>query len=71
MLVLTRKCGEKVLVPQYGIVLEILKVEGDRVRLGLSAPSDVKLYREELWELVQANASQGRVAEHRGERQGT
>jgi carbon storage regulator len=47
MLVLTRKAGEKIVIDN-NIVVEVLEVCGQRVRLGLTAPTDVHIAREEL-----------------------
>jgi len=47
MLVLSRKAGEAITVNQ-DITIEILSNEGDRVRIGIQAPKDVRIYRREL-----------------------
>jgi carbon storage regulator len=47
MLVLTRKVGERIVLDNR-IVLEVLQVNGNRVRLGITAPADVSVLREEL-----------------------
>ena len=49
MLVLSRKVNEKIVI-DGGIVITVVKVEGGQVRLGIEAPSHVKVYREELLE---------------------
>jgi carbon storage regulator len=49
MLVLTRKLGERILVPHYELAVTIVAIEGNHVRLGISAPDDVAVYREEVW----------------------
>jgi carbon storage regulator len=62
MLVLTRRSGEELVIPEHGIVFTILDVQGDRVRVGISAPADVGLYRRELWQrMEQSNAVDGAV----------
>lgn len=48
MLVLTRKLNEQILIGQKGITIKVIDVQGGRVRLGISAPSDVRIEREEL-----------------------
>lgn len=48
MLVLTRKIGEQICVPQYGIVLTVLAVHGQRVSLGIEAPASITVVRSEL-----------------------
>lgn len=47
MLVLTRKIGEAI---QFGdnVTVEVLEVRGGRVRLGITAPSDVGIQRREI-----------------------
>ena len=47
MLVLTRKVGERVLIAE-GIVIQVLESSSRRVRLGVEAPSDVTVWREEV-----------------------
>ncbi|HEY7156241.1 MAG TPA: carbon storage regulator [Gemmataceae bacterium] len=47
MLVLTRKQGEQIIIGE-NIRITVLAVEGNRVRLGLTAPDDVSILRVEL-----------------------
>jgi carbon storage regulator len=54
MLVLSRKCGEKIVIPEQQIELTVLEVRGEQVRLGISAPSDVPIYREEIWARIKS-----------------
>jgi carbon storage regulator len=49
MLVLRRKAGEAIVLNQV-IKIRVLGVEGDRVKLGIDAPPDVIVVREELLE---------------------
>jgi carbon storage regulator len=49
MLVLSRKVGEKVVVPECGLTLTVLSVQGQRVRLGIAAPAETVVHREEVW----------------------
>lgn len=55
MLVLSRKESEKVLLGD-DIVLTIVRLSGDRVRLGIEAPSEMLILREELDENDSTNA---------------
>jgi carbon storage regulator len=48
MLVLTRKVGEKILVPQCQLTVTVLDIASSRVRLGVSAPPGVTVHREEV-----------------------
>ncbi len=47
MLVLSRKIGERMVIGDT-IVLTVLAVNGRRIRLGIEAPHDVAIWREEL-----------------------
>jgi carbon storage regulator len=47
MLVLSRKAGESLSIGP-DITLEIISVEGDRVRIGIQAPKEIRIYRSEL-----------------------
>ena len=48
MLVLSRKENEKVVFPQLGIAVQILRVAGGKARLGVEAPHDVSVVRHEI-----------------------
>jgi carbon storage regulator len=52
MLVLTRKLGEIVRVGE-AITVRVLAVKGNQVRLGVEAPADVRIYREEVYQAIQ------------------
>jgi carbon storage regulator len=54
MLVLSRKLGERVMVPQCGLSVTVIAIEGNVVRLGFTAPSEVGVYREEVWQRIRA-----------------
>jgi carbon storage regulator len=47
MLVLTRKAGERIVIAD-NVVVEVLEVQGNRVRIGIQAPQGVTILREEL-----------------------
>ena len=47
MLVLSRKVGEK-LVIDGNITVEVVKIQGNRITIGIQAPADVKVLRGEL-----------------------
>jgi carbon storage regulator len=52
MLVLSRKVGERILVPQCELSVTVVAIEGNTVRLGIAAPTEIGVYREELWRQV-------------------
>ena len=47
MLVLSRKLGEQIVVPQCGLAVTVIAIKGKVVRLGISAPENLTVYREE------------------------
>ena len=51
MLVLSRKKNEKIIINE-SIVITIVDVRGDRVRIGIDAPRDVPIHREEIHEAI-------------------
>ena len=55
MLVLTRRAGESVIIGD-DVVVTVLEARGDVIRIGIQAPRDVQVHREEVYkELQQAN----------------
>lgn len=50
MLVLSRGVDEKVVFPNLGITVQILRIAGNKVRVGVEAPSNVRVLREEIAE---------------------
>jgi carbon storage regulator len=60
MLVLTRKVNEALLIEDGTIRVVVLSVQGDQVKLGIEAPRDVSIMREEI---VQARAQNQQAAQ--------
>lgn len=52
MLVLTRRIGETVTIGS-DITLTVLSVRGNQVRVGIGAPKEVEVHREEIYERIQ------------------
>jgi carbon storage regulator len=52
MLVLSRKIGERILVPHSQLSVTVLAIDGNTVRLGVTAPPEIGVFREELWQRV-------------------
>lgn len=48
MLVLTRLIGQSIIIDN-DIVVRILNFNGDQVKLGITAPDDISVHREEIW----------------------
>jgi carbon storage regulator len=68
MLVLTRRPGESIIVGQ-DIVITVIEIKGGQVRIGIDAPREVQVHREEIYEQVRqeniaavATAKQAREA---------
>ena len=61
MLVLSRKVGERIVLPEVEVTVTVLKVNGNKIRLGISAPPGIAVHRGEVWrrssELVDWNAN--------------
>ena len=51
MLVLSRKKDEKIVIGD-SITLMVIEIRGDKVRLGIDAPRDVTVHREEVYEAI-------------------
>lgn len=54
MLVLSRKVGEKLVVPQCQLTVTVVEITGSRVRLGVSAPLGLAVHREEVQKRILA-----------------
>ena len=52
MLVLSRKPGESVVAPHLELAVTVLAIKGKVVRLGISAPEKLAVYRKEVWQQV-------------------
>jgi carbon storage regulator len=57
MLVLCRKIGEKIVLPDQEVEMTILEVKGNKVRIGISAPRGVPVYRQEVWKRIEHEQS--------------
>jgi carbon storage regulator len=57
MLILTRKVGEALMIGTQ-VTVTVMGVKGNQVRLGINAPKDVEVHREEIYEKVQAEKAQ-------------
>lgn len=53
MLVLTRKVGERIHIGE-GIVVTVVRIQNDKVRVGIEAPAQVAIHREEVYRRVHA-----------------
>ena len=61
MLVLSRRKGEKIML-RDDVVLTIVDIRGDKVRVGIEAPADVPIYRQEVYEAINREKEGGEAA---------
>ena len=57
MLILTRRVGEALMVGDDTKIV-VLGVKGSQIRLGINAPKDVKVHREEIYEKINVDNSE-------------
>ena len=61
MLVLTRRADQSIMIG-HDVVVTVLEVRGDQVRLGIKAPREIDVHREEVFAALQ-NANRAAVLE--------
>ena len=68
MLILTRRAGETVMIGS-DVTITVLGVKGNQVRIGINAPKDVAVHREEIFQRIQNEqaAEQGESPEAESE----
>ena len=59
MLILTRRIGETLMIGE-DVTVTVLGVKGSQVRIGVNAPKDVAVHREEIYERNRQNETQER-----------
>lgn len=61
MLILTRRVGETIMIGDE-IAVTILGVKGNQIRVGVAAPKETSVHREEIYERIQREQGQEQLA---------
>ena len=51
MLILTRRIGEKLVIDE-NVIITMMGVKGSQIRIGIEAPRDVQVHREEIYQRI-------------------
>lgn len=58
MLVLSRKFGESIVIPDLNIEITVMKIDRDKVRIGIQADKSITVHRREVFEAIERGKRQ-------------
>ena len=61
MLVLSRKRGERIVMDNGDIVITVVDMQGSQVKIGINAPKDMPIHREEIFDKISADGRQNKL----------
>lgn len=67
MLVLTRSIGERLFIQDGEIKIQVLEVKGNQVRIGIEAPKNITIHREEVFNRIQSGQVEAHEARQENE----
>ncbi len=63
MLILTRKVGQSITIGDGSVTVSVMEIKGRQVRLGIDAPADTPIHRQEIFQkIVEANKESAAAA---------
>jgi carbon storage regulator len=61
MLILSRKVGQSIVIDGR-IIVKVVRVDGDQIKLGIQAPTEVPVHRQEIFDEIQRGVQRGNGA---------